>query len=91
MSKPRESDYIQQLANHIRKNISKGYTIESLKWSLTNQGYGRSEIERAAKIANEQLALQAPKMVEKPLIKVETEPPAEIKKGFWQKIKDFFS
>lgn len=82
----RNTDYIQQLANYIKKNISKGYTIDALRFSLQNQGYGRIEIERAIKIANEQLALSAPKMVEKPIIKVETEPPVEVKKSWWKRL-----
>lgn len=87
----RESDYIQQLANYIKKNLSKGYTPDSLKWALTEQGHSRTEINRAIQLANEQLALQAPKMVEKPLIKVETEPPVEVKLTFWQKVRSWFS
>ena len=87
----RETDYIQQLANYIKRNLQKGYTQESLKWALVNQGHSKTEIERAIKVANEQLAESAPKMIEKPVIKIETEPPVEIKKSFWQRIKDLFS
>ena len=87
----RSTDYIQQLANYIKKNLSKGYTLDALKFALISQGYGRTEIDRAIKIANEQLALAAPKMIEKPVIKIETEPPIEEKKGFWKKFRDFFS
>lgn len=88
----RKTDYIQQLADYINKNISKGYTAESLKWALINQGHSRTEVERAVNLANEQLALHAPKMIEKPVIRIETIPPAEMeKKGFWQKFKSLFS
>lgn len=92
---PRENDYIQQLANYIKKNVSKGYTPESLRWALINQGYSRTSVERAIELANEQLAKQAPKMIEKPVIKIEKTPmytklPTE-GKSFWQKIKDIFS
>lgn len=86
MAATRETDYIQQLANYIKRNVSKGYTIDSLKWALINQGYSRTEIERAAKIANAQLAAQAPKMVEKPIIKTEVEPPVEVKKQWWKRL-----
>ena len=87
----RQTDYIQQLANYIKKNLSKGYTTESLKWALINQGYSRTDVTKAINIANEQLALQAPKMIEKPVIKVEVEPEIkEEKLSFWQKIKRLF-
>jgi len=88
----RKTDYIQQLSDYIKKNLSKGYTQEALKWALIDQGHSRTEVERAVKLANEQLALSAPKMVEKPVIKIETIPPTEIEeKGFWARVKRWFS
>lgn len=91
MSSTRETDYIQQLANYIKKNISRGYTVDSLRVALMEQNYSRSSIERAIQLANEQLAMQAPKMIEKPVIKVETEPPIPEQAGFWSKLKAIFS
>jgi len=85
-----EQGYIRQLINYIKKNLSKGYTLESLKWALINQGYPRMEVDRAIKITNEELAKEAPKFVEKPIIKVETEPQVE-EKTLWQRIKSWFS
>ena len=32
-------NYIQQLADYIMKNLSKGYTVDALRFSLMNQGY----------------------------------------------------
>ncbi len=87
----RATDYIQQLADYIKKNLSKGYTLDALTISLQNQGYSRAAIERAISIANAELASQAPKMIEKPVINIETEPPAEVKPSFWQRIKNLFS
>jgi len=81
---------MQQLVNYIKRNLSKGYTLESLKWALINQGHSRVEVGKAIKFANEQLSLQAPKLVEKPVIKIETEPPIE-KKSLWQRIRSWFS
>lgn len=86
MADLRNTDYIQQLANYIKKNISKGYTLDSLRVALQSQGYNRVSIEKAIKIANEQLAKEAPKMVEKPFIKVETEPPIIEKKPWWKRL-----
>jgi len=88
---PRDTDYIQQLVTYIKKNLAKGYTMEALKWALINQGHSRNSVQRAIDLANEQLALQAPRLVEKPVIKVEVEPKIEEKKGFFSKIKSWFS
>ena len=92
----RDTDYIQQLANYIKKNLQKGYTLDSLKFSLQDQGYSRAEIERAIKVANGQLAKSAPKMVEKPVIKYEVETIGDedsdgVKISFWSKIKKWFT
>jgi hypothetical protein len=89
----RDTDYLQQLANYIKKNLSKGYTLESLKWALVSQGYGKITIDQAISFANEQLAANAPRMIEKPVIKIEKVEtiPIEEKKGFWKKVKDLFN
>jgi len=88
-------NYINQLVRYIKKNLSKGYTIDSLKWALINQGYSRTEVDKAIKITNEELAKKAPKVKEKPVIKVQREPfsqeEVKPKKTFWQKFKEFFS
>lgn len=87
----KSKDYIQQIANYIKRNLAKGYTLDSLKFSLTSQGYSRLSVENAIKLANEQLAEKAPAMKEKPLItyKVITGDSTlvyEKKRGFWKKI-----
>ncbi|MDD5191505.1 MAG: hypothetical protein PHH54_02545 [Candidatus Nanoarchaeia archaeon] len=94
-------DHIQQLADYIRRNLSKGYTMDALRFSLMKQGYSRISVEKAIELANEQLAASAPEMKEKPKITYtlldENGNPinnvefAKEKKGFWQKIKGRFS
>ena len=87
----RESDYLQQLANYVKKLLAKGYTLASLRTALEMQHYSKTIIDKAILLANSQLAAQAPKLVEKPRVTVTTEPRVEIEtKGFWQKVKDFF-
>jgi hypothetical protein len=87
----KQEDYIQQLANHIKLNIKKGYTQESLKVSLMNQGYSRISVEKAIDLANKQLAASVPEMKEKPQISYKVEPEMPIiEKTFWEKIKSFF-
>ena len=89
MYKPK--NYIQQLADYIKKNLSKGYTLDSLRFSLMNQGYSRISVEKAVELANKQLAATAPVMKEKPQITYkiipEIEKPKEsVKKPFWKRI-----
>jgi len=83
--------YMQQIVGYIKKNLSKGYTLESLKWALISQGYSKGTVLNAIDAVNKELAESAPKLVEKPLIKYEAvgeEKPE--KKGFWQRIAGFF-
>ena len=61
-------NYIEQLAKYIIKNLSKGYTLDSLRFSLIEQGYSKISIEKAIEIANKRMAAQIPKMKEKPQI-----------------------
>jgi len=81
---------MQQLVNYIKKNLSKGYTIEALRWALINQDYPRVEIEKAINLTNEQLGKEAPILKEKPVIKYEAEPIETLETSFWQKIKNWF-
>ncbi len=60
--------HIEQLTDHIKKNIKKGYTPDALKFSLIDQGYTRISVENALELANKQLAEEIPEMKEKPQI-----------------------
>jgi hypothetical protein len=88
----RPEDFMQQLADYIKKNIAKGYTIDSLKFSLLNQGYSRISVEKAIDLANQQLAAQAPVMKEKPQIiyKAIVDTTTEEKLGFFKKLFSIF-
>jgi len=91
----------QQLADHIKKNLQKGYTVDSLRYSLMQQGYSRTSVEKSIEMANKQLAMEAPKVQEKPVIKYEVIDEEEVKrklaeqeaagKGFFSRIKSWFS
>jgi len=89
----------QQLADYIKKNLKKGYTIDSLKFSLISQGYTKISVENAINLANKQLSEELPEVKEKPKItyKVITEDlnsgeskeefiDVNSKKSFWQKL-----
>ena len=86
--------YMKELVDYIKKNLKKGYTKESLKWALINQGYSNFEVKKAIKKADEHLASKAPILKTKPIIKYEVIEPKENKviysshkkTSFWDKI-----
>jgi hypothetical protein len=89
----------QDIADYIKKNLKKGYTLDSLRFSLISQGYSKISVENAIDLANKQMAKEMPRIKERPEIiyKVVTEngelkdkSPNEIastnKKGFFNKL-----
>lgn len=87
-------NYIKKITNYLKKNLKKGYTIDSLKWALIGQGYPKSTVERAIREVNKELAKKAPALKEKPVIKHqivdENNNLVEIKKSWWHRLKNFF-
>ncbi|MFQ5531100.1 MAG: hypothetical protein ACE5ES_00630 [Candidatus Nanoarchaeia archaeon] len=90
----KEDSYKRNLIEYIKKNLNKGYTVETLKWALINQGYLKPAVENAIEQAHKELAEMAPILKEKPKIKYEIideyNQPVILKKSFWRKIKDMF-
>lgn len=82
-------DYKRKIIDYFKKNLSKGYTSDSLKWALIDQGYSRAIIEIALDQANKELAEKAPILKEKPVIKYEIidefDNPITIKKSWWKR------
>lgn len=64
-------DYKRNVINYFKKNLSKGYTPETLKIALANQGYSRSIIETAFETAQKEMVFKAPILKEKPVIRYE--------------------
>ena len=64
----RSKSYIEQLAEYIKKNLKKGYTLDALRFSLVSQGYSKFSVEQAIEFMNKQLSAEAPKLKEKPQI-----------------------
>jgi SOS response regulatory protein OraA/RecX len=64
-------DNKRELVDYFKKNVKKGYTTDSLKTALIQQGYPRVRIEKALEDANNELAKTAPVIKEKPEIKYE--------------------
>jgi hypothetical protein len=83
-------EYVDKLKDYIKKNLKKGYTEESLKWALINQGYTRSIVERSIEQVNKELAEAAPVLKSKPIIRYqiidEYDRPIIIKRPWWKKI-----
>lgn len=83
---------IPELVNYIKKNLKKGYTKESLRWALLNQGYSKMEVERSIRRADQDLARKAPIIKEKPVIRYEVVEPKDFKlnkeekRPFWKRL-----
>ena len=82
----KDKNYLQNLSDYIKKNLKKGYTKESLKWALINQGHSKIEVEKAVKLVDAELASEAPILETKPEIKVEFIPAEPEKKSFWKRL-----
>ena len=82
-----KTDYVKNLVDYVKKLLKKGYTKESLKWALVNQGHSRLEVDKALAIVDQELAREAPILQTRPEIKVEiiSEVKPE-KKSFWKKM-----
>lgn len=63
----------KNLIDHIKKNISKGYSQESLKWALIDQGHSKSEVKDILKMANKELEEEKPKPQKKEMPKIKHE------------------
>ena len=100
-----EKTHRRKLVEYFKKNIKKGYTSESLKWALIQQGYSRTDVERAIDLANKEMKESDEKIKkdkEKPKIKYEIygadNKPIKIRsrdpffwKNFFRKLKNLFS
>ena len=58
----------KNIIEYLKKNLKKGYTLDSLKFALLKQGYSRSLLERAIHDVQIVLAQEAPILKEKPKI-----------------------
>lgn len=83
----KRKDMMTDLSDYIIKNLKKGYTKESLKWALINQGYSRIEVIKAIQRADEVLASEAPLLKSPQESDRRIEPISEEpKKSFWKKL-----
>jgi alpha-beta hydrolase superfamily lysophospholipase len=89
-----ENTYKVKLIEYLRKNLKKGYPVDTLRIALINQGYSRQIVDEALKVAINKMAAEAPVINEKPQIEheviAEEEAPIVQKKSMWKKIVEFF-
>ena len=92
----RRLDNKRELVEYFKKNLSKNYTADSLRFALIRQGYSKVAIDLAIEQANKEISEKAPKLTkEKPIIKYEVydqnNRPIQIEPfTFWEKIVNFF-
>jgi hypothetical protein len=79
--------YKDKLKEHIKKNLKKGYTPDTLKYALIRQDYSRVLVEQAIDEAQKEISKEVPSFKEKPEIKCqfleETDKSAQ-KKPWWK-------
>ncbi|MEK6833020.1 MAG: hypothetical protein AABY32_03145 [Nanoarchaeota archaeon] len=84
----RSEEHRSRLTEYFKRNLKKGYTEESLRWALVNQGYSRTMIDSALERTHKEFAEEAPILKEKPIINYEVldenDKPVEVKKSWWK-------
>jgi|GEM_PF-2326071 len=80
----------QSLVEYFKKNFNKGYSEDSLKFSLIRQqGYSRALVEKALEQAKNEMATESNKKFvseEKPEITITEELEEPPKKGFFKRL-----
>ena len=81
------------LIDYIKKNLKKGYKIDTLRIALINQGYPRASVDVAINEARKEIEKESPELKkEKPKIKYELYDAdnklvlSRGKKSFWKRI-----
>jgi hypothetical protein len=90
-----ESNSKLKVIEYLKKNIKKGYPIETLRIALINQNYSRTLIDEAIKEVVNQMAKEVPIIKDKPLIEheiiIEDNKEKVIKeKGFFSRLIKYF-
>jgi len=84
----------RRLAKYIRQNLSKGYSMDSLRWALVRQGYSRPIVERAIELVEKELTIKQASVNEKPIIEHqildENDNPIEVKPSLFRRIITYF-
>ena len=86
----RDTSHHKAIVDYVKKNLEKGYTKDSLKWALINQGYMKIEVEKAFRIVEEEMPKMPPLRQEPRQVQVtstiQVNPEVEQEKvSFWKK------
>lgn len=91
MNRPikKDANYLQNLIDYAKRNIKKGYAIDSLRWALINQGHSRIEVDKALAAAqseaSREMVASRPKSELSPAPAVSIDVQPEPKQPFWKK------
>jgi len=66
----RESIRRQKLVEYLKRNVAKGYDMDSLKWALIRQGNSRTDVESAIELVKTDIPKKT--QIESPEISRET-------------------
>jgi len=86
----KDANYLSGLVEYAKKNLQKGYTRDSLKWALVNQGHSKMEVEKAlaqasAEYEKERIRQPISSPAAAPIAQaIEVEP--EQSRSFWKKV-----
>ena len=91
----RRLDYKEQLVDYFKKNLSKNYNHDTLKFALVSQGYSRVAVDQAYERAVKEMSDAAPVLKEKPVIKYQVydlkDNPIHVEPmNFWEKVRNWF-
>ncbi len=83
-------DYKRNVVDYFKKNLAKGYTIDTLRYALIAQGYSRTIVDSSLQKAQMELAEKAPVLIDTPKIIYEVvdenDRPIQLKKPWWKRI-----
>jgi hypothetical protein len=85
----RSDEYKTHILEYFKKNMAKGYSPDTLKWSLIKQGYSRSIVDWAVEEMHKEMAKTAPLLKEKPEIKYEAVEEVSVsqpKRSWWKRL-----
>jgi AAA15 family ATPase/GTPase len=78
----------RQLIEYFKKNLKKGYPLETLRQALLRQGYSKSSIDNSLEEAKKEIAKKEPAIKEKPVIKYqlydENYKPIKVRRPWWR-------
>ena len=88
----RDGDYMKNIIAYIEKNMSRGYNLDQMRFTLLQHGYSRAAIDRGIRVymQNHPVKVEMPK-VEEVVVAPVVEPVVEEKKGLFSRMFGFFS